>query len=147
MGSLTERTYLTTFGTKKQRCYDVVFQNGCKCFCLTVWPWMASIHEIRQQYPTCTTFEEVLKLAYSIEDTPRQHGGDWRIGRKHWKREWKCSKSLGLWMTFGRLWAWYQTILMPDKLAMFPRVVDVWDRHDLGMLLEDVTVTAKAHRP
>ena len=31
-------------------------------------------------------------------------------------------------------------ILMPNKVAMFLRVVDVRDRHDLGILLKDVTM-------
>ena len=40
---------------------------------------------------------------------------------------------------FGRLSMWDQVILAPEKVAMFLRAVDSRDRHDLGILLEDVT--------
>ena len=40
---------------------------------------------------------------------------------------------------FGRLFARDQAILVPDKVIMFLRAVDVRDRKDLGVLLEDTT--------
>ena len=40
---------------------------------------------------------------------------------------------------FGRLSARDQAILIPDKVIMFLRAVNVWDRKDLGVLLEDTT--------
>ena len=40
---------------------------------------------------------------------------------------------------FGRLSARDQAILTPDKVIMFLRAVDVRDRKDLGVLLEDTT--------
>ena len=38
---------------------------------------------------------------------------------------------------FGRFSARDQAILVPDKVVMFLRIVDVLDRHDLGTFLED----------
>jgi hypothetical protein len=40
---------------------------------------------------------------------------------------------------FGRLSARDQAILGPDKVIMFLRAVDIQDRKDLGVLLEDTT--------
>jgi hypothetical protein len=40
---------------------------------------------------------------------------------------------------FGRLSARDQAILASDKVIMFLQAVDVWDRKDLGVLLEDTT--------
>ena len=31
-------------------------------------------------------------------------------------------------------------ILVPDKVVMFLQAVDVWDRHNLRILLEDITI-------
>ena len=40
---------------------------------------------------------------------------------------------------FGRFSARDQAILTPDKVIMFLRAMDIRDRKDLGVLLEDTT--------
>ena len=99
-----------------------------------------SIHEIRNQHPTWTTFEEALKSTYSMEDTSKAT----RRGFEDWVEMPKQGMKVLEVFTdfekrFGRLSARDQTILVPDKVAMFLRAVDARDRHDLGILLEDVT--------
>ena len=73
-----------------------------------------------------TAFEESLKLAYSIEETPkktRKEFEDWVEAPKERLRV------LEVFMNFERRFkrwsAWDQTILVPDKVAIFLQVVDI----------------------
>ena len=100
----------------------------------------ASIHGIRQQNPTWEAFEEALKTTFTIEDSSKAT----RRGFEDWvKTPDKKFKVLNVFSAFesrfGRLSARDQTILVPDKVIMFLRAMDVRDRKDLGVLLEDMT--------
>ena len=98
------------------------------------------IHDIRQQYPTWVAFEEALKSIYAIEDSSKAT----RRGFEDWVETLdKGLKVLDVFLAFenrfGRFSARDQAIFVPDKVIMFLRVVDVRDRKDLGVLLEDTT--------
>ena len=99
-----------------------------------------SIHGLQQQNPTWEAFEEALKTTFAIEDSSKAT----RRGFEDWvETSGKGLKVLEVFSTFesrfGRLSARDQTILAPDKVIMFLRAVDVRDRKDLGVLLEDTT--------
>ena len=100
----------------------------------------ASIHGIRQQNPTWEAFEEALKTTFAIEDSSKAT----RRGFKDWvETPDKGLKVIDVFSAFegrfGRLSARDQGILVPDKVIMFLRAVDVRDQKDLGVLLEDTT--------
>ena len=99
-----------------------------------------SIHGIRQQNPTWEAFEEALKTTFAIEDSSKAM----RRGFEDWvETPDKGMKVLDVFSAFesrfGRLSVRDQAILVPDKVIMFLRFVDVQDRNDLGVLVEDTT--------
>ena len=99
-----------------------------------------SIHGIRQQNPTWEAFEEALKTTFAIEDSSKAT----RRGFEDWvETPDKGMKVLDVFSAFEsrfeRLSTRDQAILTPDKVIMFLRVVDIQDRKDLGVLLEDTT--------
>ena len=100
-----------------------------------------SIHEIRQQNPTWEAFEKALKTTFVIQDSSKVT----RRGFEDWvETSEKGLKVLDVFSAFesqfGRLSTRDQAILAHDKVIMFLRVVDVRDRKDLGVLLEDMTI-------
>ena len=99
-----------------------------------------SIHGLQQQNPTWEAFEEALKTMFAIEDSSKAT----RRGFEDWvETPNKGMKVLDVFSAFesrfGSLSARDQAILVPDKVIMFLRAVDVRDRKDLGVLLEDTT--------
>ena len=100
----------------------------------------ASIHGIQQQNPRWEAFEEALKATFAIEDSSKAT----RRGFEDWvEAPDKGLKVVDVFSAFesrfGRLSARDQAILGPDKVIMFLRAVDIRDRKDLGVLLEDTT--------
>ena len=85
-------------------------------------------------------FEEALKTMSAIEDSS--------IATQRGFKDWvetsdKGQKVLDVFSAleslFGRLFLRDQAILAPNKVIMFLQAMDVWDRKDLGVLLEDTT--------
>ena len=100
-----------------------------------------NIHKIGQQHSMWAAFEEVLKTTCLVEDTLKVT----RRRFKDWVETPKRSLKVLEFLTefekcFGRLSTRDQTMLLPDKVTMFVRAMDIRDRHDLGMLLEDETM-------
>ena len=100
-----------------------------------------SIHGLQQQNPTWEAFEEALKTTFAIEDSSKAT----RRGFNDWvETPDKGLKVLDMFSTFKsrfkRLSARGQAILVPDKVILFLRAMDVRDHKDLGMLLEDTTI-------
>ena len=100
----------------------------------------ASINGIRQPNPTWEAFEEALKTMFSIEDSSKAT----RRGLEDWvETPDKGMEVLDVFSAFesrfGTLSVRDQVIVIPDKVIMFLRVVDVRDRKDLGVILEDTT--------
>ena len=100
----------------------------------------ATIHGLRQQNPTWEAFEEELKRTFAIKDSSKAT----RRGFEDWvEMPDKGLKVVDVFSAFesriGRLSARDQAILVPDKVIMFLRAVDVRDRKDLGVFLEDTT--------
>ena len=83
----------------------------------------------------------MLKITFAIEDSSK-------VTRRGFE-EWMETPTKGLKVLyvlsafksrFGRLFVRDQAILAPDKVIMFLQAVDVRDRKDLGVLLEDTTI-------
>ena len=99
-----------------------------------------SIHGIQQQKPMWEAFEEALKATFAIEDSSKAL----QRGFKDWvETPDKGLKFIDVFSAFesrfGSLSVRDQAILVPDKVIMFLRAVDIRNRKDLGVLLEDMS--------
>jgi hypothetical protein len=100
----------------------------------------AIIHGIQQQNLRWEAFQEKLKTTFAVGDSSK---ATWR-GFEDWvETPDKGLKVVAVFSAFktrfGRLSARDQALLGLDKVIMFLQAVDIQDRKDLGLLLEDTT--------